>query len=77
METQLASDQAAQLRAENEALKAENAELKKRGAHEPAIAEKMAAGLTREQAISVIQQQADTDKFLQELEARQAKPRAK
>lgn len=61
------------LRAKVTALETENAELKKGEVVEKAVREKMAAGLTREQAESVVKQQADTDKEIARLEAEQKK----
>jgi hypothetical protein len=64
-----------QLQAENAALLAENATLKKVVELEPAVKAKMEAGLTREQAESVVKQQVEHDKALAEIEATQAKAR--
>ena len=65
------------LREQNAALLAENTTLKKSGEIEEAVRAKMALGLTREQAESVVKQQADTDKEIARLEAEQNKARKK
>jgi hypothetical protein len=67
------TDELARLRLENALLKTENEDLKKVTELEPAIREKMAVGLTRDQAESVIKQQADTDKEIARLEADQTR----
>jgi hypothetical protein len=68
---ELTPEQIADLQARNAALEAENAELKKGKELEPLVKEKMAAGLSREQAESVARQQQEHDAYLAKLEEEQ------
>lgn len=72
-----ATKRLAELEAENNALRAENAKLQKAQEVEPRIKEKMAAGLTREQAESVVKQQDEHDAWLTAREKEQADAKAK